>query len=148
MRISDWSSDVCSSDLFAKATAQVEGEDLMPPRQPGLPAPHCLARQAGPGGAAAQRQPPQHRQQGTLLHGPVVPAPGREAAGQPGAGMAAAGAAVARYRYRMQRLDRWRPPIGFADIASMTPEPAKPAVWAGGGPIVLRGVANGVQVLS
>src|SRR3546814_10354945 len=97
MRISDWSSDVCSSDLgklagaaeFAKATAQVEGEDLMPPRQPGLPAPHCLARQAGPGGAAAQRQPPQHRQQGTLLHGPVVPAPGREAAGQPGAGMAA-----------------------------------------------------------
>src|SRR3546814_7829237 len=63
------------------------------------------------------------------------------------AGMAAAGAAVARYRYRMQRLDRWRPPIGFADIASMTPEPAKPAVWAGGGPIVMRGVANGVQVL-
>src|SRR3546814_10345348 len=86
MRISDWSSDVCSSELgklagaaeFAKATAQVEGEDLMPPRQPGLPAPHCLARQAGPGGAAAQRQPPQHRQQGTLLHGPVVPEPGRE----------------------------------------------------------------------
>src|SRR3546814_13620668 len=61
--------------------------------------------------------------------------------------MAAAGAAVARYRYRMQRLDRWRPPNGFADIASMTPEPGKPAVWTGGGPIVLRGVANGVMVL-
>src|SRR3546814_2287716 len=110
MRISDWSSDVCSSDLlfgvigpiravqppfrsrasrddhhpvqpghgvgqrhrsptglpelgklagaaeFAKATAQVEGEDLMPPRQPGLPAPHCLARQADPGGAARSEE--------------------------------------------------------------------------------------------
>src|SRR3546814_16700329 len=93
MRITDWSSDVCSSDRyhhpvqpghgvgqrhrsptglpelgklagaaeFAKATAQVEGDDLMPPRQPGLPAPHCLARQAGQGRAEAPRQPPQHR---------------------------------------------------------------------------------------
>src|SRR3546814_20846436 len=111
----------------------------MPPRQPGLPAPHCLARQAGPCGAAAQRQPPQHRQQGTLLHGLVVPAPGREAAGQPGAGMAAAGAAVARYRYRMHRLDRWRTPIGSADLDSMTTEHATTAEWAGGGATILRG---------
>src|SRR3546814_18995249 len=130
MRISDWSSDVCSSDLceigpiravqppfrsrasrddhhpvqpghgvgqrhisptglselvklagaaeFAKATAQVEGENPMPPRQPGLQPQPWLASQADPGDARAQRPPAQTPPPESLQQGPYVPTTARE----------------------------------------------------------------------
>src|SRR3546814_6292173 len=61
MRISDWSSDVCSSDLIARF-ARLERADLMPePKRP-----RALARHPGQafcGGKAEQGRAHVHRQQ-------------------------------------------------------------------------------------
>src|SRR3546814_5336391 len=41
MRISDWSSDVCSSDLHVQAPAATRARERLPPVSPAMPAPEA-----------------------------------------------------------------------------------------------------------
>src|SRR3546814_13354383 len=57
MRISDWSLDVCSSDLVGIGLADLHGESLIKSSRPGTEIAAYFVRRTGPAGRAQRRAP-------------------------------------------------------------------------------------------
>jgi hypothetical protein len=83
------------------------------------PAPECRTRRRPLMADTVEGVPQQNQADEQFLHGPQVPAPGRNALGQAGAGPTTVGAAETGNGNRVQALSL---AIGFSGVVAMTPE--------------------------
>ena len=127
---------------LGESAAQHEGKVFTTRIEPVSPATHGSPGPARAACAPMHRTAGQQQRQHRLLHGPVVPAPGRDAQGQPRARSQTLPTQEAQHRNRIARLAAGAA-IGLAVVAAVSPQATQTAVRAGLRAVALGGRADG-----